>query len=343
MVQWELRGLPVAAVTPRLFGLVVHPLPGTSPSDPGLRTLVVACPEDPLPPHLPARRHEASPLLRRPVPDGILLWREHGHWTALFSAGDAPVYFQVLTETRFEDHLLGELDAIRQSLILDDLIPPPRALEIESESWPDAALPPPPRVLGLPVSLRPTEGPWIPLKLSGVMPVSAAGRERRRLLMRRVLWGASGLAALWLVWLATSFLGLERAESDLARLRAEAIRDAPLVERIRLSRDLAEALRPAVDATLFPLEQFHLAVGLLPDEGVRLTHFEVDGDKILLRGEASNSAAAVAWRGKLRGSAAFQDFSWDFPQPEILPDNRARFVAQGTRTVPAYPAPAQPE
>ena len=104
---------------------------------------------------------------------------------------------------------------------------------------------------------------------------------------------------------------------------------SPEAARVQAVYDRWSKLRPAVDPTRYPLELFHHCASVLPKKGVRLTHFSVDANRIVVQGEASSSALATSYRTNLISLPQLADYIWEAPQPDIQADNRAKFRATG--------------
>ena len=103
----------------------------------------------------------------------------------------------------------------------------------------------------------------------------------------------------------------------------------PDATRIQQIQSVWGALKDSVEPDSYPWEIFHQCAVLLPAHGVRLTHFEVNGPRLVVRGEASTTAHAIQYRNALLNAPTLAGYQWESPKPEILPDNRAKFQAFG--------------
>jgi hypothetical protein len=103
----------------------------------------------------------------------------------------------------------------------------------------------------------------------------------------------------------------------------------PQLEAIREARANWEDLLPALRPDLYPVETIYQLVQLLPEEGIRVTRFELKLDAFVIDGEASSLGHGLEFRDKLVAAPAFSQWSWEFPQPTSLPDGRATFRAEG--------------
>ena len=112
--------------------------------------------------------------------------------------------------------------------------------------------------------------------------------------------------------------------ASLARLE-------PKLEAIREANTQWTNLELALTPQHYPVELFFQVVQLLPPEGIRLTLFEMNADKLTIAGEASSVNHAISFREDLAGAPAFKDWGFAASTPSVLPDGRATFQAEGTR------------
>ncbi len=279
----------------------------------------------------PAREFEISAHFQ-PLPEnGIVIWRELGHWNVLFTRSGKIAHFQSLSQTTLNQEAYREILAIQEGLILQDFIDPPTSIEVLNH--PDVS----PDDLksfreGFPITVQTqtVETLKSPIEKSHLIPPEVASARQTRQRRQRLVWGMAAILGIYLAFIAAWFFRLEGNEREIGQMREQVTQLEPKARLVREARIEAERLRPAFDFELFPLELFNHCVRLLPEEGVKLTYFEAGTGVVSLRGEASNSTAAVTWKARLLSSEAFREYRWDFPQPEILPDNRALFTATGT-------------
>jgi hypothetical protein len=89
------------------------------------------------------------------------------------------------------------------------------------------------------------------------------------------------------------------------------------------------AMEAAVNPDLYPVELYHQIISLLPPSGVRLNEFQIDNDKITVRGEASDTQKGLDFREQLTNSPALSGFDWNIPVPKSLDGTRVQFDAIG--------------
>ncbi|MEM1296330.1 MAG: hypothetical protein AAGH89_13260 [Verrucomicrobiota bacterium] len=278
-----------------------------------------------------AEEFEPTAFYHRVPEDGILLWQELGRWVVMFARDTKPAHVQCLSHAELNHDALQEIQAIQEGLILQELINPPELVEIvKTDSLGPEEVTLVSLQLGAEVKLR-EASPLATVKTkSDLVPAKVAEARRAQTLKQRIIWGVAAAFAFYAIFLGAWAFRLGVKDREIATLQEYVDRLEPEAGKVRLARVEVEEVRPSFDYQLFPIELFSRCVQILPEEGIRLTFFEVSPGKIELKGEASNSTAAVSWKARLRSSESFREYNWDFPQPDILPDNRAIFIATGT-------------
>ena len=91
------------------------------------------------------------------------------------------------------------------------------------------------------------------------------------------------------------------------------------------------AIEPALNPPGYPLEVLYQAARLLPKDGVRLTLFQMNLDKVMLAGEASTLQAAQRFQEDVRKNPELAGYDWTMENPRPLPTGSARFQIDGVR------------
>ncbi len=276
---------------------------------------------------------DVSPAFLSPPKDAIVLWKELGRWVVLFTRGTEIAYFQNLSQPELNGSACEEIRVMHEGLRFQSYINPltevvagePVSGELREQLE---------TVLGLPVHVQTEIGLRRPKEVSKLVPATIAQRRLAQRVRRRFILGAGAVLGLYVLIMGGWLLQLAGKESQVATLSQEIRQIEALASQVREARFQVDQLGPAIDYESFPLELFHRCVELLPDEGIRLTQFKVTPGRVEMRGEASDFTTAITWKATLRGSDTFGAYRWDFPQPEILADQRAIFNASGT--LPEY-------
>lgn len=157
--------------------------------------------------------------------------------------------------------------------------------------------------------------------------------ERTRAAQRKKLI-RSGLV----VYLALAFLAAGFFLWPLVRLKliqAELRKIGPEAEAIRqtatLWREAAAWLDPRRNALelLWQVSRPLIESDPALVEGVRLTLFDLNAKRLLLQGEGKDLGRVEKYFQWLKNEPALAGFSWKNPQPQLLPNGNARFVAEG--------------
>ncbi len=269
-----------------------------------------------------------------PVPRRrIALWRELGRWVVAFSREGRLVHFQSFGQGGLDGDRVREVACLYAELEGRDQVDMVEGVVIWSDSAegsvPGESLELLTKILGVPVEIQPRPAPDTSLAAGIDVVPEAIVRERlQRRDRRRALQMACAIAAIYALVVAAAVLSLYRKQQVNRRLEKEIAILGPEAEVVRDARDRWDRLSPAVDADRYPVEVFHRVASLLPQKGIRLTHFEVRGNQVVVRGEASNVHLAISFKGLLEKSPELKDYEWRQPQPDIKGDT-ATFVAFG--------------
>ena len=274
--------------------------------------------------------YAVSPACLPLAPDTITVWEEEGGWVAAVTRGDKLLHFQPLTEKTLSPAMaleiwlmIAPLDAGRMltgGSHIDVYYQGDRAPDLSD--WRSAG--------GFEVTAQKFPAPvWpavegcTPLPVQEVQRAKETGARRQKI----ALFAAAAyflvvlaLAAntLWLWW---------RAES----LRKAIAAESGEVESVRAAMQRWNAIEPALNPPAYPLEVLYQAARLLPKDGVRLTLFQMNLDRVVLAGEASTLQAAQRFQEDVRKNPDLAGYDWTMENPRPLPTGSARFQIDGLR------------
>jgi len=270
--------------------------------------------------------------------DAMTFYRENGEWTVAYSKGEKLAYVHPLGPFDLDEDMLLEahclhLRLLEQNLVAGNLMvhlwdPRPETNEMAQRVE---------RYFGVPLTRSEAPSPDASRRMASTLfePPEVARRRLRRERKAKVVRLLSGVIAIYGVFVLAGWLYLFQRERRLESREAQVKVLLPHAERIQGVQNTWDELRQAVDPNRYPLEIFYQCAQLLPSRGVRLTHFEISGPRIEIRGEASTTAQAIQFRNALLNAESLAYYEWESPKPEILPDGRAKFRASGiTRTTP---------
>jgi len=292
-----------------------------------------------LPAHLASRywhgdvtEYAVSPACLPLEKDAVTVWREQGAWVAAVTRGDKLLHFQSLAEPSADGAMALEVWMMLSPLEAGNMVEAqPRAIlyrqdgdDPDLSAWHQAGFPqataldfPPPVYPAAPLGC-------VPIAVRDLQSEKKKSAQRQRLAFAgaAVYLGLVLLLAgqtLWLHWKAR-------------QLRAEIDRNAPAVEAAESAMDKWQALLPALEPSTYPLEVLFQIARLLPEDGVRLTLFEMNLDRVLIQGEASTLAAALKFQDDLKKNADLETlFDWTAEAPKQLPNGSTRFQIDGAR------------
>lgn len=273
-------------------------------------------------------------------PDAVTVWREHGGWVAAVTRGGKLLHFQPLTTATPDAAMALEvwimLAPLEAGRMLASGVPAKIFYEGSAvpdlEAWRSSG--------GLPVEAAPLPPPvrpalgldCVPLPVREVQTAKASTARRQRIAL-------AAAAAYFLLVLALAANTL-RLHWQARSLQGKIDRDAGAVASTKEAMQRWNALDAALDPQGYPLEVLYQAARLLPEEGVRLTLFEMNLGRVILQGEAKDFTAAQLYMDAVKKSKELSAYEWTAENPKSLPNRSARFQLDGVRPG-AVPADAE--
>ncbi len=291
-----------------------------------------------LPPHLDPKywrgdvtAYAASPACLPLAPDAVSVWKEEGGWVAAVTKGDELLHFQPLTSQAPGGAMALEVWLMLAPLEAGKMLGDATAVNIfyQGDQPPDLADWQSPG--GMQVASSPLPAPVFPSdKLQCVpLPVREVQKSKETSAWRQKIALASATVYFLLVFaLAGSTLFLHwRAEA----LRKTIARDADAVAEIKATTARWQSMQAALDPATYPLEILYQAARLLPKDGVRLTLFSMNLDRVVIAGEASTLPTAQKFQQDVATSPELSGFDWTKENPKPLPSGSAKFQIEGVR------------
>jgi hypothetical protein len=275
-----------------------------------------------------ASRFEPSVYTFSLPQDRMVIWREKGRLAVAATRGKEPLIAQVLGDRELSQTAAIELKCIVLQLQSQGLC----ANLLGVYLWGDFSSEETERlqkVLGLKVTHDSVPPPNLPAVRSKLLPpeVSLLHARRRR---RSRIWSAIGfLAVLYLLSIAAFAGYLYWQKKVAADLRTKIQKQAPTVAAIQTTAERWRQVEAAVNPRVFPVELLFQIASLLPPDGMRLTGFEIEKEKVTVRGEASTAPAAFKFAEDIKAKPELQMFDWQMPSPTLRPDGRAEFAIEG--------------
>lgn len=281
--------------------------------------------------HGDVTQYAVSPACLPLPPDEVSVWEEEGGWVAAVTRGERLLHFQALaTKAPSADMalevwlLLAPLEAGKMlsgggsvRLFYQGAEPP------DLGDWRAAG--------GLPVEAVPFPPPVRPKEPDTGMPIPVREVQKaKEVSARRQKLALVAAAAYFVIVLALAANTLRlwwKADALSATLAAE----EPEVTAVRSAMDRWNSLEPALNPGGYPLEVLYQTARLLPEDGVRLTIFQMGLDRVVIAGEASTLTAAQRFQEELRKNPDLIDFEWRADNPKMMPTGSARFQIDGLR------------
>jgi hypothetical protein len=291
-----------------------------------------------LPPTLPEELQWASArgfdLSARCLPlpsDGLVLWEELGRLVLAVTRGGFVVYAQVLVAAKIDHAAAFEIQLILLDLELQGLA---KTTQSPLQVWKACD----PEELDLlrtihPGGVHPAKRPVprLPLATKNLVPpsVTTARRvETQQASRTRILW--IGLAIYLvgaLVWGGQiGYLAWQRS-----RLQKEIRTNHSLVENLQKTSDRWKALESAVTPETYAAELLLQCSLSLPSEGVRLTTFGIENNRVIIVGEGRNATAPYDYEKTIKANAGLQSYRWNSAPPKQLPSGTWQFTLEGVR------------
>jgi len=265
-----------------------------------------------------------------PLPqDSLVVWKELGRLVAAFTRGSQLLHTTLLTSRVLDADAAFEVRDLALALQVHGFITTPAAVHVWTRCEPDFA----PQMACLfeeaAVIKQPRPDPRPPAQEGGLVPVKVALLRREKQLRQGRLLLLAAAAMIYCGFFGGWWLRLEWRESRLKKIEQEIVATQPEVDSVRQAQEHWLAMEGAINPDHYPVELFHQIVSLLPDEGIRLKEFQIEGEKLVVSGEATTVNHALGFKDRLAACEPLQHYTWNFPVPAIREDNRAEFRAEG--------------
>lgn len=279
-----------------------------------------------------AREFECSPRLFQPADAEIAVWREFSHVCVAFYSSGECVHFTYTGESSLTPALCEMLARTAVRLRWEEVLAamPARAVLYGGFSENEGGL------LGeaLRIDWR-IDGvlppPIIPEHRGNPLSPSAANTLNRRAVRRKTIRLATIGAIVYSVLLAGMALDLLAATLRSHGLRREVREIEPAALEARERMNAWRNARPAVDPTLFAIDQLAAVAAQIPGDRVRLTEYEFNKGKLFVAGEAADVSESYEFFQKVQNDPRLQDYNWTSRQPKLAGKNKVRFEMEGTR------------
>ncbi|MDI1314382.1 hypothetical protein [Prosthecobacter sp.] len=277
---------------------------------------------------------EPSARLLPLLADAVCVWQELGRYVAAFTRGAELLHIAALTARSLNADAAFELRDLHAALQAHGFVVKIQTVQVWTVSETDFA----PQLACLfadaAVIKAPRPAPVLPMQPSGMLPVAMSLIRRQKNQRQQQVMLTVAAAMICLCFFGVWWASLRWREAELHRAEAALAATQPEVDAVREAQQHWLDMEPAIEPNLYPVELFHQIVSLLPDEGIRLTEFQTDAERLIVSGEATSVNHALLFKDKLAASGPLQRYTWNFPVPRIRDeDSRAEFRAEGILNV----------
>lgn len=281
--------------------------------------------------HGEVTEYAVSPSCLPLAADAVTVWEEEGGWVAGVMRGDRLLHFQPLAEKMPSAQMALEIWLMQARLDAGRMLSGSGRVTLYYQGAAAPDLSDWRSTGGLEVAVEKFPPPVLPAAPLDCLPLAVRDLQRTKETgMRRqkiVLWVAAVYFVLVLALAANTIWLWWRAEA----LRSTIAGEVGEVDAVRAAMQRWGAIEPALDPVGYPLEVLYQAARLLPKEGVRLTLFQMNVDRVVLAGEASTLQAAQRFQEDVRKNPDLTAYDWTMENPRPLPTGSARFQIDGVR------------
>jgi hypothetical protein len=268
-----------------------------------------------------------------PLPqDRLMVWRERQRLAVTISRGRDPIHFQVLSAEEVSNESVNEIRCILLQLESQHMINELLGLALWGD-FTDEEVELLQHGLALKTFRESLPPPSLPATASKLLPPQVSvlhEKARRRRRIRRIIAAAVGAYLLGILAIVGYIFW---QQNRIGQLQNQLDAERPTVTAIQGTADQWHKVEWAVDPKLYAVELLHQVADLLPPQGMRLTAFQIEKGKLVIRGEASTAAAAFKFDEDIKQNAALKLFRWDMKSPSLRPDGRAEFIIEGEPSV----------
>ncbi len=279
---------------------------------------------------LAAEQYEISARMLPLPQDGIAIWKEFGRFVTAFTREGRLLHVTLLAAPELNADTVLELRDALLALDAHEFLDLLSVIKVWTECEPGFVSALSSTFSSSEVQTEPRPAPVPPSDYLNLVPMQVAlvrGEQQRR---QRMVQIATALAAVFVVVFASWAFLLWRQEQKILAEEKALQNLGPQVFSVQEAKQAWVAMEAAVNPDLYPVELYHQIIALLPQAGVRLNEFQIDNDKITVRGEASDTQKGLDFREQLTNSPALSRFDWNIPVPKSLDGTRVQFDAVGT-------------
>jgi len=317
--QLELEGLGMSGLDEDDFQVVTH-----DDDQRDQRAIIsVQTTQVPVPPEAGLESKFApSVAFRSLTPGDVNMWQEQGQWClAVADEKGHALHAQALSARQMDADTAAEIRCILSALDLVGLAPEVKevAVEVPPAEEPVEVVSEEFRTeLDIPVVEKAPAAPRLPAVDWRLTPDVIVERRRQQRQRQTMLLAGMGAVLVLVALLGAFSARLWTRERAIAAETARLDALEPELVTIRDAQQRWVVIEPALTPDKSPSELFHQVVRLLPEKGIRISNFQLDGSNIILSGEAQDQSLEGLLRQNLLDAKApaFDGLQWDTPNSQ---------------------------
>ena len=280
------------------------------------------------------------------TPGELSLWQEQGQLCmAIPDENGNPLHAQALTARQTDEDAAAEIRCVLGAMDLLGMTPDVKEvlLERSNDEPPPAGLQEFSAEVGMAVVPQMVTRPRLPRRQWRLTPAAILQKRRERAQRQTAFLAGLGAVLVLLALLGTFATRLWTRERAMAAEKVRLDAMEPELAVIRQAQERWQVIEPAISPDHTPAETFHQIARLMPEKGIRIAAFKMDGKNVILSGEASDQTLEGQLRQNLLDSKspAFEGLQWDTPNSRQQPDGRLTFDWQASPPVTEEGTPSQ--
>lgn len=261
--------------------------------------------------------------------DAVVLWRELGRLVVAITSGTQLIYFSPLSSAKLDENALGELNNICLQLGFQRVLGTVEQIVLWTDEGDVDQIR---RVTGTCVIREDKPAPQLPARGGcNLMPSDVIAERTRQQAGKRTKMMALGAGALAAVAIAAIALLTVFASSERTRLLDQVAELTPRASKVEDHRKAWDEVASAVDPKRFPMEVLLRCMEPKSAGEVALVHFEMTGDRVMLRGRTPTSSIALQYAQEIKSAESLNAFAWETPPPAMHSDDSSTFELKGVR------------
>jgi hypothetical protein len=318
--QLELEGLGLTGLDEGDFQVVTH----DDEQQRDQRAIIaVQTTQVPVPPEAGLESKFApSVAFRSLAANNVNLWQEQGQWCmGIADEKGHPLHAQALTSRHVDGDAAAEIRCVLSALDLLGLTPEIRevVVEVPPSDVPRTVVTEEFRAeLPFPVVEQPPLPPRLPKEDWRLTPDVITERRKQQRQRQTMLLAGVGALLVLVALLGAFSARLWTRERAIAAETARLDGLEPELATIRDAQQRWLVIESALTPDKAPAEIFHQIVQMLPEKGIRISNFQIEGSNVILSGEAQDPSLEGLLRQNLLDSKtpAFDGLQWDTPNSQ---------------------------